>query len=398
MPDAKLNFTKAAIDALPLPETGKRKLYHDTKVRGLCIQVTSTGARTFYVYRWAAGKPQKIRVGPYPDMSVEQARKKAEEENAAIARGEDPAEVRRKGKADKTFGDLFTWYFDTYSRPRKRSWKNDERNFKNHLGELAPVKASKITKGMVREIHMAIANKGKKGGPGAANRVLALISVVFSKAIAHELINMANPAKGVEPFPEQSRDRRLSADEVPRLLAALEAEPNETVRDAVFMLLFTGARKSNVMAMRWEEVDWTARTWRIPMTKNGKPQLVPLEEAEIDILRARLVKVNGSPWVFPGRKDTESGHIENIDDGWKRVLDRAGIDGLWLHDLRRSLGSWMVDTGASLPIIGQTLHHQSQATTAVYARLSMDPVREAKARAHQALREAGVNQEFSPLQ
>ncbi|MNS72293.1 putative prophage CPS-53 integrase [compost metagenome] len=393
----KINFTKAAIDSLPLPGPGQRKFYYDTKVRGLAIRVAGNGSKAFYMYRWVAGKPQKSKLGPYPDMTIEQARKRAEEENAAIALGKDPAAERAKKKAEWTFDELFDWYLEHHAKVRKRSWERDKQNYENHLkADLGPLPITKVTRAIVRDTHMAIR---KKTGPYAANRLLALMAVIFSKAIAHEIHPGPNPAAGVEPYPEESRDRRLTADEVPRLLAALEQESNTTVRDFVYMLLFTGARRDNVLAMRWDQIDFLARTWRIPMTKNGKPQIVPLEEPELALLQRRLQEVNGSPWVFPGRKDTKTGHLENPYEGWYRICERAGLGShdekgrfranIRLHDLRRSLGSWMVDTGASLPVIGQTLHHQSQATTAVYARLSLDPVRQAKSRALQAILEAG---------
>jgi integrase len=310
-------------------------------------------------------------------MTIEQARKKATELNAAIESGHDPAEDRAIKRAEWTFQELFDWYLERHAKLRKRSWERDEANFKNHLAGLAGLPISKVTRTVIRQRHAEI---GREAGPYAANRVLALVSAVFSKAIAYELFNGANPAHGVEAFPEQSRDRRLSAAEVPRLLAAIEEEPNETLRDFIFMLLFTGARKSNVLTMRWDEVDFDAGTWRIPQTKSGRPQVVPLGKTELAILRERKEKTT-SIWVFPGRTDTASGHLERPEHGWERILKRAEIKDLRLHDLRRSLGSWMVDTGASLPVIGQALHHQSQATTAIYARLSLDPVRDAKSKA-----------------
>lgn len=383
----KFNFTKKALDALPTPASGQRKFYYDTDVRGLALRVMSSGAKYFYMYKWIGGKPQKTKLGPYPDMTIEQARNRAKEENAAVVRGHDPAAERERKRAEWTFEDLFKWYLEAHAKPRKRSWKRDERHYELHLqAPLGALPLSKVSRSSVRELHMAIR---KASGPYAANRLLALVSVVFSQAIAHELHPGPNPAAGIECFPEESRDRRLSAAEVPRLIAALETEPNVTLRDFIFILFFTGARRSNVLAMRWDEIDMDERIWRIPMTKNGKPQIVPLEEPELKILERRLSGAEGNPWVFPGRSDNSSGHLTRPEHGWIRILKRAGINGLRLHDLRRSLGSWMVDTGASLPMIGQALHHQSQSTTAVYARMSLAPLRHAKSRALQAILASG---------
>jgi len=124
-------------------------------------------------------------------------------------------------------------------------------------------------------------------------------------------------------------------------------------------------------------------SWRIPMTKNGTPQTLPLGSNEIEILKKRRNE-SESPWVFPS-PTSKTGHLQEPRKGWERILKRAGIENLRLHDLRRTLASYMVDTGASLPIIGKALNHQSQQTTAIYARLSLDPVRQAKDKAVQAM-------------
>jgi integrase len=137
--------------------------------------------------------------------------------------------------------------------------------------------------------------------------------------------------------------------------------------------------------MRWDEIDIAGTIWRIPNTKNGTPQTIPLGKDELAILERRNLLATG-PWVFPGR--SSSGHMAEPQAPWERICRRAGIKDLRMHDVRRTLGSWMVDTGASLPIIGKTLNHLSPQSTAVYARLSMDPVREAKGRAIDAMLES----------
>jgi integrase len=379
----QLNFTKANLDRLPSAEPGKRKYWYDTHTRSLTVCVTDTGRKTFYLYRWAHGKPQRVRIGLYPEVTIEQARKRAIEENAAIASGHDPSVDRAKKRAEWTFGDLFDWYLEHHAKIRKRSWERDQQNYNNHLSvPLGGLLLSRVTRTVIRETHVAV---WKNAGPYAANRLLALISVVFSKAIADQLIPEPNPAKGIENFPEQSRKRRLYDAEMPRLLAALNAEPNEKLRDFIYILLATGARRGNVLAMRWDQIDFRNRVWEIPLTKNGTSQTVPLEDFELEVLKRRHSESDGHPFVFPGRSDSKSGHMEKPDAGWKNLLERAEIEGLRLHDLRRTLGSWMVDTGASLPVVGGALHHKSQETTAIYARLSHDPVRKAKARAMKAM-------------
>lgn len=379
-------LTKALIDALPLPPAGQRAHHFDAKVPELAIRISSTGARSWTIFtRPKGGRPQRITLGAYPAMPIEWARTEARAHLARLAQGVDVAAERRARRDVSTFGEAFAWYLDNHARPRKVSWRHDEARFHLHLSDLAPVKLSAITRAQVRELHAAI---GATSGPYAANRVLALVSVVFNRAISDELFSGANPAAAVEPFREHSRARRLQPSEMRAFWQALEEEPSETFRDYVLISLFTGARKSNVLAMRWEDVSLADATWTIPRTKNGTAQVLPLGDAELAILRRRLEQSDG-PWVFPGRSDAAKGHLAKPEHGWARLLARGGLRDLRIHDLRRSLGSWMVDTGASLPVVGKTLNHLDPSSTAVYARLSLAPVREAKARAIAAMRQAG---------
>lgn len=346
MAENRIRFTKAALEAIEPPAQGARR-YFDDKTPGLILRVTAKGNKTFYVYKKVDGRPAELRVGSTDDLTIEQARKKADELRGQIAIGEDPAAQRREARQAKTFGELFEWYVE---QPKKN---------------------------------------GERGARTIAEyRKLALVRAVFNRAIKKGLMKGANPAAGVEAFAEHGRDRRIQPHEAARFLAAVAEEPSADIRDYVLISLYCGARKTNVLEARWDQVDLLGRTWRIPVTKNGTAQTIPLEDAEIAILTRRKL-ASSSAWVFPG--SGASGHLADPKAGWARILARAGILDLRLHDLRRSLASFMVDSGASLPVVGKALHHQSQATTAIYARLSLDPVREAKRAAHGAIHAAASN-------
>lgn len=379
MTGTKLAFTKGKLAALVPGE--KRAIYYDTECRGLCLFVSPAGGKTFYLYKRIGGKPRQIKLGEFPDLSVERARDKADDVRRAVQEGEDPVEAKRKQREEQTLGELFGWYIVTHARLTKKTWETDVAVFKRHVEALAGRKVSEVSRADVRALH---ARLGARSGIYIANRVLALLRSVFNRAIRHELVT-ANPAEGIDMFRERSRDRRLTGSEIPRFIQALAEEPNEDLRGYLLLALYTGARKGNLLAMRWEELDFDAGTWRIPETKNGMPLVVPLEEEELLILRARLAEAS-SPWVFPSR--SASGHMVNPQKGWAALRKRAGLGDVRLHDLRRTLGSWMVDTGATLAVVGKALGHQHQATTAIYARLALDPIREAKRAAFDALERA----------
>ena len=373
----KLNFTKKALEALE-PTADKQSYYYDTKTNGLALRVSPAGIKTFVLYRKVDSKPERITLGRFPDMTIEQARGQASEANSAIAKGENPADKQRTARAEMPLGELFTLYLERHAKVHKRSWQEDEAQFKRYLQPWAKRQLSAIKKPDVQTLH---AKLGKEVGPYAANRLLALLHKLFNFATDCGW-EKANPARGIKKFKEQSRDRFLQADELPRFFQALAEEPNDTARDYILLSLLTGARQANVLAMRWEDIHFERATWTMPTTKNGEAHTLPLVPEALTLLHTRQA-LTDSPWVLPGPGAT--GHLVEPKKAWARILERAGIKDLRLHDLRRSLGSWQAATGANLSIIGKTLAHKNVSTTAIYARLSLDPVRASMEQATQAM-------------
>ena len=146
------------------------------------------------------------------------------------------------------------------------------------------------------------------------------------------------------------------------------------------MLLLTGARRSNVASMHWKDISLELATWRIPETKNGESYMVNLPDLAMQILQHRAISKEKSGWVFAS-VTSSSGHLEEPKSAWKRILQRADIDNVRIHDLRRTLGSYQAINGASGFIIGKSLGHKSSFATAIYARLNADPVRQSVERA-----------------
>jgi len=383
----RFNFTKASITALPVPESGKRDTYHDLKTPGLQLRVTSTGVKTFSVYkRIKRSDPERITLGRYPGMTVEQARREAHRISLDISDGKNPAQVKRRQKAELTFSILFAEYLERHSKPNKKTWFEDQAQFRIYLEKpLGKKKLSVIDRKDIARIHSDIT---KVGHAPTANRVKALLSSVFGWAISVGLWE-TNPVIGVKSNKENQRDRFLQSDELPRFFKALADEENQTIKDYILVSLLTGARRSNVLAMRWVDINFERAEWRIQETKNGTPQTVALSPEVIEILSSRKPNEE-AVFVFPGVGKT--GHLMEPKKGWKRILERAGIEDLRIHDLRRTLGSWQAKTGASLAIIGKSLNHKNQNTTAIYARLDLDPVRDSVNTATSAmLTAAGVN-------
>lgn len=378
----EINFTKAAIEQLVAPEGAGRRYVHDTRESGLLLQITGAGRKSFQLYKKHQGRPIRVTIGTYPEFAVEQARKRAREIKAELDQGGNPNDAARAQRQEMTFADLFAVYLERHAKVKKRTWQEDQRQFEQYLGTLAQKRLSTIAKRDIAAIHSRIG----KDHPTAANRTLALVSSVFGRAVEFGLWESMNPCLGIKKFPEQSRDRFLSGDELGRFFQSLEQEPNATLRDFFLVALLTGARRANVMAMRWSEIDFKENVWKIPLTKNGTSQNVPLTGAVLEILQERR-RNTSSFFVFPGKGVT--GHLVEPKSAWRRICKAAGIDGVRIHDLRRTMGSWQAKTGASLPIIGKSLNHKNASTTSVYARLDLDPVRSAMETATAAMLRAG---------
>jgi integrase len=382
----KVPFTKNVLSNLAPPGKG-RTYFYDEKTAGLALCVLASGGRVFYYYRKVNGRPVRVRLGKFPDISIENARKLAAARVVEVASGRDPQQAKQTRRQEATFGELFERWMEVHAKPKIKTWPEAERLHKTLLKGLDGRKLSAIRPRDIQAMHATV---GGKNGQYAANRCLELVRGVFNKA--EKLIGWKgeNPARGIEPFKEQQRDRFLQADELPRFFRSLNQEV-EPFGDFFTLSLLTGARRGNLLAMAWADIDMDRRLWRIPETKSGKPVFIPLVAAAVEILEDRRPGCNGSPWVFPSR--SKSGHLEVVKSAWSRILKRAGLSDLRPHDLRRSLGSWMTIQGASLPIVGKALGHLGTSATEVYARLSVDPVRQAIDVATTAMLEAAKPKE-----
>lgn len=369
MVENKFRFTPARLEKLK--PGAKTAMYYDVGAP-LALWVTPAGVKTFCVYRRVNGRPCRVRIGRVGDVALGDARKAATKLLGEVAGGGDPAAERTAKRKQATFAMLWAYWFDHHAKTKKKTWKEDKRLWDNFLSDRwGSRQLGAIKKADVVRLHNEV---GEKNGPYAANRLLALIHAMYGKADDLGYTG-PNPAHRVTRFAEQKRDRFLGADELPRFFSALEEE-EQPWRDIFALLVLTAARKGNLLAMRWADIDFSRQIWRIPDTKGGKPVVVPLVLPALNILRLRQQDTGHCEYVFPAFNGR--GHICDPRTAWKRILQRAELDDVRPHDLRRSLASWMTIGGATLPIVGRMLGHQDGSpATAVYARLNVDPVRQA---------------------
>lgn len=369
--DKRLLFSKRRVEDLPVPPAD-RVYYLDARTPGLTVCVTSRGTRTFYHVKKTGGRTRRVWIGRFPGVTVEQARREAEKLNGRVAEGHDPQAEKTAARGEMTLAELFAcWLID--AKLRKKTWREDQRQYDAFLKPFGGYRLSEIGSENVIRLHTAI---GEQNGLYAANRMLALLRAMFNFAISPTgsiKWKGTNPTAGIRKFKEKSRDRFIVPEEMPAFFDALGQE-EETVRDFFWLALLTGARKTNLLEMRWEQLAIEG-LWRIPETKSGEVVIVPLVEQAQTILNARREKHGDQPWVFPG--PGKAGHLVEVRHAWVRICKRAGLEDLRIHDLRRTLGSWQALTGASELIIGKSLGHApGSKATSVYARLGLDSVRE----------------------
>ena len=156
----------------------------------------------------------------------------------------------------------------------------------------------------------------------------------------------------------------MTTVEMPRLLTAINGEEDEYARHALWLLLLTGLRLNELLKSKWQDVDWDFRTLYVGKTKNGEPVLAPLSDAAISCLK-QVPVLNNNPHIICGRKP--GSYLVGLRRIWYRVRTVANLEDVRIHDLRRTVGSWLVQHGESLHLVGQVLNHRDPKTTAGYA-------------------------------
>lgn len=381
----KINLTKKKIEALEAPVDGRQQVrYYDTHTRGLFLLVTAGGMKTFYVRRKIKGKSELFVLGRFPELSVEQARAKAGGFHSAITDGRNVVQARRAERAELTLGELFQEYLERHLQKSRKRWKDQVQSFELNFRHWKNHKLSVITRSDVESLHTAI---GRTRGRYAANRSVDLLRAMYNKGIRWQLYKGDNPAAGITEYTEQPRDRVLQAGEVQRFLKAIDEEQDERFKDSITLCLLTGQRKSNILGMRWEDIDFHGKVWNIPgeKMKNNQSLTLALSDAEIDILQRRQIAVNGE-YVFPGEGVCK--HYREPKRAWKSLLTRAKVQGLRIHDLRRSLASFMANSGADVAMIKSALNHKDIKTTlSVYVRTSRSAELSAREKAHDLIKQ-----------
>jgi integrase len=368
-------LTKRLVDAAEV--RGTEYFIWDDDIHGLGVRILPSGRKGYVVQYRAGRRSRRISLGASTVLTCEQARSRAIAIIAAARTGDDPAAERDAGRSAITVKELAERFDREHIaiRIKASTAKEYRRNLRRFiLPALARLSVTEVTRADVAKFHHDLRHI-----PYQANRCLEVVSKMFNLAEMWGLRpDGSNPRKHIRKYPEEKRQRFLSAAELRRVgevLREMECErielPSATL--AVRLLIFTGCRLNEIMTLKWEHVDFTDRVLRLPDSKTGA-KVVHLGQPAIEHLKA-AGPINGNPWVIAGA--LESKRLSDLQPFWQRVRARAGLKDARIHDLRHTFASTAVASGQGLPMIGKLLGHTQVQTTARYAHLAADPVRSA---------------------
>jgi integrase len=336
----------------------------DGKARGLYLQLQSSGAKSWAVRYYFEGRPRKLTLGRYPTVDLRAARRLAEQALGDVARGMDPAGAKQATRAAaraerESQIDLVervvAQFIERHAKAKNRDWRETERALRREVvSRFKGRRLASVTRPQVRAMLDEIAARA----PIMANRVLAAFRKMCNWAVAYDLIG-TNPCDGLAaPGKETRRDRVLSDDEVKRAWTAFEGVgwPFGAIGK---LLLLTGARRDEVAAMRWSEIDVGARAWTLPKerTKNKREHVVPLSDEALALISS-LPRIEGKAgYVFTTTGESAVSGFSRAKRAIDRAMGDAALPHWTLHDLRRTVATNLQRLGVRLEVTEAVLNH-----------------------------------------
>ena len=370
------SLSNRVVDGLPIGE--KDVIYWDRDLPGFGVRVYPNGTRVYLVQGRGPGGSKRITVGRHGLISADEARRQGAAHLTRIKAGEEagPGPGEDGGP---TVAALAERYLREHVavRCKPATAKGYGRVIGKHLlPTLGKVPITALGRQHVADLHYRLRKK-----PHSANDAVGALSRMLNWAEAWGLVPAGNnPCRFVTRYRTRRPERFLTEDEFRGLGAALDAVEAEGripvhAAAALRLLMLTGCRCSEVLGLRWEDVALERSEVRLADSKTG-PRVVPLSPAAARVL-AGVPREAGNPWVIGGREP--GSRLTHLAYYWYRVRERAGLDDVRLHDLRHSFASRALALGEDLTMIGKLLGHRKIQSTARYAHLARDSVKEAAA-------------------
>ena len=368
-------ISQRTVDGLSVGE--KDAVFWDCDLPGFGVRVYPNGTKVYVVQTRGHGKSKRVAIGRHGLFTADEARRRAVRIIINIKDGEHP----ERSPANKvTVAELAERYLRehvaVYCRP------STEKMYASALRRFILPAYGHLPVGVVQRDQVADLHYHMRDKPYQANRVLEISSKMFNLAELWRLRRGgSNPCRFVRKYAMHKRERFLSESEFRRLgkiLTEMEAEGSLPFQAAaaIRLLMLTGCRKTEIVALRWQQVDFEAGEIRLEDAKTG-PRLVPLSPP-VRRLLLDLPRVRGNPWVIPGFRPGR--HLSDLNHYWDRVRERVGLEDVRIHDLRHSFASRAVALGENLSMIGQLLGHGQVRSTTRYTHLARNAVKASASR------------------
>ena len=374
---AKLQYRTLSNRMVGKMKVAKDTVFWDKELTGFGVRVYPTGSKVYVAQARGPEGPKRVAVGRHGVINAEQARKRAASIIARVKAGEALPSKPMKPVGGPSVGELAQRYLEEHVALRyKPSSVALARSVvcKHIVPALGRLPLAAVERAQVAKLHQSLCKT-----PFIANMVVRTLSLMYRLGEGWGMAPKGcNPCRSIVKYPERKRERFLTDKEFTRLGRVLDEVGNlggasAPAVAAIRLLMLTGCRKSEILTLRWENVSLVESEFRLPDAKTGA-RVVSLSPPALKLL-ASLPRLPGNPWVIPGYKP--GAHIRDIDTAWKIIRSRANLDDVRLHDLRHSFASRALALGESLPMIGRLLGHSQIETTARYAHLARDSVREA---------------------
>ena len=361
----------------------ERVEYRDGHTRGLVLRVTPNGAKSWAVLyrRKSDARRRRYTIGTYPAFSLTDARNRAQEVLADIARGEDPAGRTQARQAAPTVQQLAEAWINRHGRPNKspRALYDDQLMLSREIFPvIGAMKADEVTK---RDVIHILDRVAERGARVRSNRVFALLRAIYRWGIAEDLIS-TDPTQGVRPRTvERPRDRVLSDHEIGVFWHSLDSAPmGPSVATVLKLALVTGQRIGEIAGMAKSELDLSPHNpmWTQPGTRRKNKELtrVPLSPLAVTLIREAIARSGNSPYVFPSAKADAPITAHAATRAIGRTRPQLGLEHFRVHDLRRTVATGMASLGTHPHTISLVLDHISATkgtvTGAVYVKYSFD--------------------------
>ena len=333
------------------------------RFEGSFSEFLDKGTRSWSVLyrRKSDSRRRRCTCGAYPQVSLADARAKALEILARVARGEDPARVGRRaqGERPRTFGELAERYL-RHAQAAKRSGFQDRQVLeKDVLPALAREPLEAIRRADVGEIIQRIV---ARGSPIQANRTFEIVRGLYNWALGAGLVE-TTPCLGLKaPSVERSRERTLTTEEIRQLWERIHDAPMSWETAQILRLcLVTGQRVGEVAGARKSEINLSDREWRLPghRVKNGSAHNVPLSSFALDLFQEAISRSKHDDVIFPSRITKQALTPRAVAKAMFRSLEALGLKGVTPHDLRRTAATGMAKLGVSRLIVDKVLNHVS---------------------------------------